>query len=68
MVAAPEHLDYALDFAKADDPAGSGRYYFRTAPLFETGDQRYAWLNGLVAVGKGRTGESGVIHEIFAVR
>ena len=43
-------------------------YYFRTNPLFETGDERYAWLNTIVAVGKGRTGDGGVIHEIFAVK
>lgn len=69
MQAAPEHLAYALDFAKPDDPAGAEtRYYFRTNPLFETGDERYAWLNTIVAVGKGRTGDGGVIHEIFAVK
>jgi hypothetical protein len=28
-------------------------YYMRTTPLFETGDQRYAWLNRLVCVGTG---------------
>ncbi len=60
--------DYARDFAKPDDPAGADRYYFRTAPLFETGDERYAWLNALVAVGKGRTGDGGVIYDVFEVR
>ena len=28
--------------------------YFRTAPRFETGDARYAWLNQAVFVGEGR--------------
>jgi hypothetical protein len=69
MVAAPEHLDYALDFAKPDDPAGAEtRYYFRTAPFFETGDPRYAWLNHVVAVSKSRTGDGGVIHRVYAVK
>lgn len=68
MVTTPEHFAYALDFAKPDDPAGAeSRYYFRTNPLFETGDPRYAWLNHVVAIGKGRTGDGGVIHEVFAI-
>jgi Protein of unknown function (DUF3237) len=66
--APPEHLDYALDLEKPDDPAGAGRYYFRTAPEFETADPRYAWLNGIVAVSKSRTGGGGVIHRVFEVR
>lgn len=68
MVASAENFEYALDFAKPDDREGAdGRDYFRTNPLFETGDPRYAWLNHSVAVGKGRTGDGGVIHAIFAV-
>ena len=35
---------------EAVDP---GEYYMRTAPFFETGDERYAWLNSIVAVGIG---------------
>ena len=68
MIASPENLDYALDFAKADDPAGASRYYFRTSPQFETGDERYAWLNGIVAVSKSRTGGGGVVHRVFALK
>ncbi len=68
MVASSENLEYALDFSKPDDPQGADRYYFRTNPLFETGDKRYAWLNHIVAVGKGRTGDNGVIYEVFEVR
>lgn len=67
MVAAPEEFSYALDFFKPDDPAGAHRYYFRTNPLFETADPRYAWLNHLVSVGRGRTGDGGVIYDVFAV-
>ena len=68
MVASPENFDYALDFAKPDDPDGANRYYFRSNPLFETGDSRYAWLNHIVAVGKGRTGDGGVIYDVFEVK
>lgn len=68
MVFADENRDYALDFAKADDPPGAARYYFRTSPQFETGDPRYAWLNKIISVSKSRTGGGGVIHRVFAVK
>lgn len=46
------------------DPA---RYYFRTLPLFQTADMRYAWLNNLVAVGLGKRTASGVLYKIFEI-
>jgi hypothetical protein len=68
MVVTDEHRDYALDFAKPDDPAGAARYYFRASPQFETGDARYAWLNTLLCVTRSRTGGGGVIHRVFAIK
>ncbi len=68
MVFPPEAQAYALDFAKPDDPAGADRYYFRTSPQFETADERYAWLNNIIAVSKSRTGGGGVVHRVFAVK
>jgi hypothetical protein len=68
MVVAEDNRAYALDFAKPDDPVGANRYYFRTSPQFETADQRYAWLNNIVAISKSRTGDGGVIHRVFAIR
>jgi hypothetical protein len=47
------------------DPA---RYYFRTTPLFETGADRYTWLNGIVSVGLGRLIEGGVAYDVFELR
>ena len=35
--------------------------YFRTTPRFETGDERYAWLNRVQAVGKG------IVHEDLTI-
>ena len=32
-----------------------------TAPTFQTGDERYAWLNKIQAVGAGSLGEDGVL-------
>jgi hypothetical protein len=39
-------------------------HYFRTLPLFETGSQKYAFLNRLLAVGSGEIGKDGPIHVI----
>lgn len=68
LQASAANAEYARDFTKPDDPAGADRYYFRTNPLFETGDERYAWLNAIVAVGMGRTGDGGVVYDIFEVK
>ena len=46
------------------DPA---RYYFRTNPLFETGADRYAWLNDIVCVGSGYLVEGGIAYKIAEV-
>ena len=40
----------------------------RTAPLFETGDARYAWLTKLQAVGVGERVGTAVKYEIFALK
>lgn len=39
----------------------------RTAPLFETGDERYAWLNLVQAVGVGAVGDGTVTYDVFEV-
>jgi hypothetical protein len=38
--------------------------YFRTAPVFETGDERYAWLTTTAYVGRGRLAPEGVEDEL----
>ena len=64
---APEDSEYAYDVTKPDDPGGAWRYYFRSAPFFETSDPRYAWLNNIVSVAKSRTGDGGPIHRVYGV-
>lgn len=39
--------------------------YFRTTPRFETGDERYAWLNDIVAVGLGASVGGAVQYDVF---
>ncbi len=47
---------------------GEGGLDIRTAPLFETGDERYAWLNTMVSVAVGNIGPEGVSYDVFGVR
>jgi hypothetical protein len=44
-----------------------GDTYFMTQPRFETGDERYAWLNSVVAVAEGRTIPNAVEYRIYHV-
>jgi len=39
----------------------------RTAPYFETGDERYAWLNSVQGVATGTSGPGTVEYEVFAL-
>ncbi len=42
-------------------------YYFRTTPRFETGDERYAWLNKTITVATGCFGAGWVGYRVFSV-
>lgn len=46
----PDDVLAALGRGQTVDPA---RYYMRTQPRFETGDERYFWLNRTIFVGTG---------------
>ena len=62
------------DFARmaAGETLGADEMHFVTAPLFQTGDQRYAWLNRTQAIGKAvalKGGAGGFVrYELFAVQ
>jgi len=43
-------------------------YYFYTNPMFQTGADKYAWLNQTVALGRGRVVPGGVEYRVWAVR
>ncbi len=49
------------------DSVPASDYYIRIAPVFETADPRYAWLNGVLAVGCGHRTATGIRHSIFAI-
>ena len=50
---------------RADWSEAMGRAPVYAAMTFESGDERYAWLNALMPVGKGLVGEGGtIVYEI----
>jgi hypothetical protein len=52
------------------DPAAETTWdeqYFRTTPRFETGDDRYGWLNRTTFVARGRVTSDGLEYEVFRV-
>lgn len=51
----------------AGDRVDPADYYFRTAPLFETGAPAYSWLNGVVAVATGDRRPDGPFYRVFQV-
>lgn len=60
----PKDVIERLNRGEAVDPS---QYYFRINPLFETADERYGWLNNLVAVGAGERLPAGpryTVHEV----
>ena len=60
--------DIYITYCGIGVPGADGSYSIRTAPLFQTGDERYAWLNNVQAVGIGRTTDAGVEYDIYAVQ
>lgn len=53
--------------AQPGETSDYGDAYFMTAPRFETGDERYTWLNGLVCVTEGKLTAQGVAYRVYAV-
>jgi len=45
-----------------------GGPWIRTAPLFETGDARYTWLNNVQAVGVGTVQDGRISYDVYAVK
>jgi hypothetical protein len=41
--------------------------YFRTTPVFETGSEKYAWLNRIISVGIGAITATGAELEVFQI-
>lgn len=61
----PAEVIAAIARGESVDPSS---YYMRTHARLETGDPRYAWVNGTLFVGAGARHESSVRVELYAVR
>ena len=48
-----------------DEIVDPSEYYLKATPCFETGSDKYSWLNGIVAVASGRFIPGGVSYEVF---
>jgi hypothetical protein len=60
------HLnDRVLQVLSGNGSMEYGDTYFFTSPRFETGDERYAWLNGVAAVGQGKLDPGRVSYRVF---
>ena len=53
-----------LSKGEAVDPS---EYYFRIAAFFETGAEKYAWLNHIISVGYGERLAKGPRYTIFEI-
>ena len=49
-------------------PVDPSLYYMRTTPRFETGAERYKWLNGIICIATGARRASAVELEVYEVR
>jgi hypothetical protein len=59
--------DEVMARLNAGEMVDASEYYFRTAPGFETGSDKYAWLNSTICVSTGRREASGPIYRVFEV-
>jgi hypothetical protein len=41
--------------------------FLHTTPRFETGDERYSWINGVIAVTNGMRVENGGLYHVFSI-
>jgi hypothetical protein len=56
-----------LDRLAAGDVLGFDETYVRTTPTFETADERYGWLSGLVTVGYNVLSPNHIDYRIYRV-
>ncbi len=56
-----------MDRLARGEVVDASEYYFRTAPLFETASEKYAWLNRVLAVGIGRRTPGQVSYTVYAI-
>jgi hypothetical protein len=53
--------------AQSNEDVDPSEYYFRTTPVFETGSERYGWLNRIICVGVGKIGAKKVSYKVYHI-
>lgn len=61
-------LIYVHYYGRADHSDGRGAHPLYSAPVFETADPRYTWLNSILCVGKAQVVDQVIQYEIYEVR
>lgn len=56
-----------MDRLNRGEYADPAEYYFRITPYFETGSEKYDWLNRIVSVGIGERRPEAVRYSVFEV-
>ena len=51
----------------AGEDVPASEYYLRGQPMFETGAEKYDWLNKIVAVSVGKQEAMGVTYDVFRI-
>ena len=59
--------DDVMDRLSAGEDVDPSDYYFRTAPFFEAGSEKYARLNGIICVSKGQLLPKGPEYRVYQV-
>jgi Protein of unknown function (DUF3237) len=62
-----ESDDGALIFSHYTGRIDLAQQIAYSTPLFETGDERYSWLNARQFVGKGKTDGTTLVYEVFEI-
>lgn len=60
--------DGAVVYVTYHGRADRSRGTYTIAPTFETSEERYAWLNLVQAVGKGRLVDGRIVYDVYEVR
>jgi hypothetical protein len=60
----PKDVIDRLNRGEAVDPA---LYYFRATPYFETGSDKYGWINRICTVATGQRSATGPTYHVFEV-
>ncbi|MEP4380784.1 MAG: DUF3237 domain-containing protein [Alphaproteobacteria bacterium] len=56
-----------LDRLSKGEPVDPSEYYFRNTPWFETGSEKYGWLNRIVAVATGHRFPEGPTYKVYEI-